>query len=70
MTKGYWMEENPRRKGMTFTCSQCHGRAWYPQTTLPTKRCGYKYCPNCGIRMDDKTVARISYVVEESNDRA
>lgn len=60
MTKGYWKEENPRKKSMLFSCSECGGTVWYPQV-FPTKRCGYKYCPHCGIRMDDKTVATIDY---------
>lgn len=54
---GEWIEEEKRPKGMRFICSECAKIAYFPQPTRDkkwVKRCGYKYCPNCGAIMDMK----------------
>lgn len=54
--RGHWLPENKRKKSMMFICSVCGETAYYPQPTRTRdaeKRCGYKFCPHCGIMMED-----------------
>ena len=54
---GEWLEENRRPKSTQFICSACGGKAYAPQATNTKnnsvkKHCPYKYCPNCGAKME------------------
>ena len=56
--KGKWQKERPNQKcGYVFVCSICGGRAHQilgnqaRSRTIP-KPCSYKYCPNCGAKME------------------
>ena len=52
---GEWLEENKRPKSEIFICTNCGGTAYFPQPTRLKdweKHCPYKYCPNCGAKMD------------------
>ena len=53
-----WIDENHRPKSWQFKCSECGEIAYYPQSNhekYPSgKLCGYKYCPNCGVKMADR----------------
>ena len=52
---GEWLEENKRPKSEIFICTNCGGTAYFPQPTRDKewrKHCPYKYCPNCGAKMD------------------
>lgn len=53
-----WIDDNHRPKSWQFICSECGEIAYYPQGNhekYPSgKKCGYKYCPNCGVKMADR----------------
>ena len=52
---GEWKEDNRLRRSAKFRCSVCDGLAYFVQPTRDEtweKCCPYKYCPNCGARMD------------------
>ena len=52
---GEWGEENTRPKSQIFICSECGGKAYFPQAfrrIKPRKECRYQYCPNCGAKME------------------
>jgi ribosomal protein L33 len=52
---GHWEEENRLRRSAKFLCSVCGGLAYFVQPTRDEtwkKCCPYKYCPNCGAKMD------------------
>ncbi len=40
-----------KKKDGIWACSKCGKWAYYP---TKSKNCGYKYCPNCREKMDDK----------------
>ncbi len=44
---GRWMNANSRPKTYERRCTACGGRAYFCGM-----ECSYKYCPNCGCRMD------------------
>lgn len=54
---GRWIDREPnvqnssyRKSGMSFYCSNClHPAGKFKHTT-------YKYCPWCGVKMDEETV--------------
>ena len=53
---GHWEEENRIRRSAKFLCSVCGGLAYFIQPTRDEswqKCCPYKYCPNCGARMEE-----------------
>lgn len=52
---GEWKDDNRLTHSAKFRCSVCDGLAYFPQPTRDKtwKRCcPYKYCPNCGAKMD------------------
>lgn len=56
---GRWSEAE-RPKAERFYCSECGGCAYQPWIGKRTERnnvCKYKFCPNCGAKMeaDDET---------------
>ena len=56
---GYWKRpEGATKKSYAWVCSACGGTAYYVQTARDGRetRCGYAYCPNCGIRMETEPV--------------
>ena len=44
---GQWLRENIRPKSYLRVCSMCKKTAYFCG-----EGCSYKYCPNCGARMD------------------
>lgn len=44
---GRWISENIRKKSYLRQCSVCNKIAYFCGTG-----CSYKYCPNCGTKMD------------------
>ena len=49
---GHWVDKSPDQAlGQMFYCSNCNAKVIYPQKKSEAKRCGYKYCPFCGIEM-------------------
>ena len=46
---GRWERANNRPKSYIRKCSICGKEAYFCGTG-----CGYKYCPNCGAKMDGK----------------
>ena len=52
---GYWVEENKRHNSSKFICSVCGELSYYVQRNRERnwkKCCPYKFCSNCGARMD------------------
>lgn len=52
---GEWKDDNRLTHSSKFRCSVCDGLAYFVQPTRDKgwKRCcPYKYCPNCGAKMD------------------
>jgi NADH pyrophosphatase NudC (nudix superfamily) len=52
---GEWVEANTRPRSAQFYCSVCHRTCYDIQPTRDkawTKRCRYKFCPNCGAKME------------------
>ena len=47
VVQGYWSKANNRQKSYIRVCSVCGKEAYFCG-----KGCSYKYCPNCGARMD------------------
>lgn len=55
--EGEWIDENRRTRSSKFVCSTCKRTCYDIQPTRDkawTKRCRYKYCPNCGARMTEE----------------
>ncbi|MBR1444281.1 MAG: hypothetical protein IJ583_12220 [Firmicutes bacterium] len=53
---GHWIPENPRPKSFLFLCSECGNTAYampFTRAKEHKKECAYKYCPYCGIEMED-----------------
>lgn len=46
---GQWLRENIRPKSYLRVCSMCKKTAYFCG-----EGCSYKYCPNCGAKMDAK----------------
>lgn len=46
---GQWLRENIRPKSYLRACSMCKKTAYFCG-----EGCSYKYCPNCGAKMDAK----------------
>lgn len=44
---GQWERENIRPKSYLRVCSMCKKTAYFCR-----EGCSYKYCPNCGAKMD------------------
>ena len=44
---GRWINANSRPKTYERRCTACGGRAYFCGVG-----CSYKYCPNCGAKMD------------------
>lgn len=44
---GRWLNENNRPKTYERICTACGGMAYFCG-----KGCSYKYCPNCGAKME------------------
>lgn len=44
---GRWLNANSRPKTYERRCTACDGKAYFCGIG-----CSYKYCPNCGCRMD------------------
>lgn len=44
---GQWLRENIRPKSYLRVCSMCKRLAYFCG-----EGCSYKYCPNCGAKMD------------------
>ena len=63
MKVGAWMECNTNDRGQVFKCSVCRQNAYYPQSHSKygrdPKRCGYRFCPNCGNPMDTSKIQRM-----------
>ena len=54
MERVYWKEYSKRPKSWMWMCSKCEKIAYFmPKVKDGRKVCGYKYCPNCGARMED-----------------
>lgn len=52
----YWKRENARPRSCIFICSACGGKAYFivgNHKRTPTKTIPYKFCPNCGVKMDE-----------------
>lgn len=50
---GRWARLDKRRGSYLFYCSECGGRAYYVHGVRKSEPvCGYRYCPNCGAKMD------------------
>ena len=50
---GHWIHPDfATKKSYIFYCSVCKQSAYYVQGKQ--EGCGYRYCPNCGCRMDVK----------------
>lgn len=52
--EGEWIEANTRPRSAQFYCSVCHRTCYDIQPTRDkawTKRCRYRFCPNCGADM-------------------
>ena len=55
VSHGHWKEEDKLPRSSKFRCSVCDGLAYFVQPTRDEtweKCCPYKYCPNCGAKMD------------------
>ena len=48
VVQGYWSKANNRPKSYIRVCSVCGKEAYFCG-----KGCSYKYCPNCGAKMDE-----------------
>lgn len=48
---GQWQEANNRPHSTLFVCSECGKTAYYIHGR--EKICGYRFCPNCGVRMGE-----------------
>lgn len=48
---GHWIPQYVSSRGNTdtFSCSECNANSY---TTHMVKSCHYKYCRNCGAKMD------------------
>ena len=47
---GHWRKANDRPRSWVYICSECGETAYFPNPTH-FHSCGYKYCPNCGVKM-------------------
>lgn len=75
MTKpvGYWKRENERYKSYIFICSVCGKKAYFVtgaagKRTSSIRKCHYKYCPYCGIRMINIDEDRINALLADEED--
>lgn len=52
---GRWLRENARPRSSIFLCSVCKAKAYFivgNHKRTPPASISYKFCPNCGARMD------------------
>ena len=50
IAKGKWLRpEDSTRKSYIWRCSVCRSKCYF---VSGTGKCGYKYCPNCGVEME------------------
>ena len=53
-----WLETNRNLASIMFTCSECKSIAYYTHGARLgnsiVKKCAYKYCPWCGVKIEDK----------------
>lgn len=48
---GHWIPQYTSKRGLSdfFACSECNKTSF---TYHKVKMCSYKFCPNCGAKMD------------------
>ena len=47
---GHWRKANDRPRSWVYICSECGLPAYFPNPKH-FHSCGYKFCPNCGVKM-------------------
>lgn len=47
---GHWRKANDRPRSWVYICSECGETAYFPNPKH-FHSCGYKFCPNCGVKM-------------------
>lgn len=52
VVRGRWKHAATSARSSRFLCSECGGTAYYPVAKNVVPACGYRFCPNCGARMD------------------
>ena len=55
--QGRWIPEGTSRS-YKYGCSECAGIAYFPPhgSRKDPRRCLYKYCPHCGVRIQETKI--------------